>query len=81
MDPRSPNNFLKDNIISKLNTLEEQELKNLTSKSLAKDHTKEDVRLAKIYLFLPKNYSTPLLSVYEGMWIEIDQFQKNLTYG
>ena len=38
-------------------------------------------RVGKNLPFLPKNYSTPILSVYGGMSIENYQFQIFLTYG
>ena len=51
VEPRSPNHWLKENIISKLDILNANEMKNLTSKTWrhawanwAKDHTREDIR-------------------------------------
>ena len=51
VEPRSPNNWLKENIISELHILNANEMKNLTSKTWrhawanwAKDHTREDIR-------------------------------------
>ena len=51
VEPRGPHNWLLDNIISGLDILNEEELKNLTSKAWrhawanwAKDHERDDIR-------------------------------------